>query len=34
MMGEHPPAFLRPNRSGFVTGSVIDRDQNVQGCHH
>lgn len=24
--------FLLSNRSGVVTGSVIDRDQNIQGC--
>jgi hypothetical protein len=25
--------LLRSNRRGVVTGSVIDRDQNLQGCH-
>ena len=26
-------AFLLSERSGVVTGSVLDWDQNVQGCH-
>jgi NAD(P)-dependent dehydrogenase (short-subunit alcohol dehydrogenase family) len=25
--------FLLSDRSGVVTGSVIDWDQNIQGCH-
>jgi hypothetical protein len=29
-MSEH---FLRSDRSGAVTGSVVDRDQNAQRCH-
>jgi hypothetical protein len=25
--------FLLSDRSGVVTASVVDRDQNIQGCH-
>lgn len=25
--------FLLSDRSGVITGSVLDWDQNIQGCH-
>jgi hypothetical protein len=32
LLGERV-VLLLSDRSGVVTGSVIDWDQNIQGCH-